>query len=181
MGGYRPMGMRLVMPTMPGLLLTLALLAGCGEGPEGDAAADGSGLSSPSASSASTPASTPAHGPVDFTEVAVVADPDAGGRVDERAVDLTDEAAFAEFVAQFDGSRMEDKLRAEIESADVPEGQVLAGAVVAIGCLPPSGLVAEYTDRGLMVAGIPDKREATVDCFAAVTSVAVVAVDASLV
>jgi hypothetical protein len=118
---------------------------------------------------------------VDFTEVAVVTQTNVGGEVDEKAVDLTDEAAFSAFTAQFEDSRMEDELRTAVEGADVAEGQTLVGAVVAVGCLPPAELEVELTDAGLMVTGVPDKRESTIDCFAAVTSVAVVAVDASLV
>lgn len=172
----------MVMRLILGLLLTLTLLAGCGEDTVVDRAGD---PSSPSGSSSSTPGSTssgaPSNGPVDFTQVAVVTETNVGGEVDEQAVDLTDEAAFAAFTSQFEDSRMEDRLRAEVASADVPDGQTLVGAVVAIGCLPPTGLVVENTQRGLTITGVLDKREATIDCFAAATSVAVVAVDASLV
>lgn len=176
MAGYRPMVMRLIL----GLLLTLTLLAGCGEDTAVDPAANGSGQSSPSGSSSSTPGSAPSSGPVDFTRIAVVTETNVGGQVDEKAVDLTDEAAFSAFTAQFEDSRMEDRLRAAVEEADVAEGQSLVGAVVAVGCLPPAEIEVELTDAGLMVTGVPAKREATIDCFAAVTSVAVVAVDASL-
>lgn len=171
----------MVMRLILGLLLTLTLLAGCGE----DTAVDPAGQSSPSGSSSSTPGSAssdaPGNGPVDFTEVAVVTETNVGGQVDEQAVDLTDEAAFSAFTSQFEDSRMEDKLRTAVEGADVAEGQTVVGAVVAVGCLPPTGIEVELTDAGLMVTGVPDKREATTDCFAAATSVAVVAVDAGLV
>jgi hypothetical protein len=170
----------MVMRLILGLLLILTLLAGCGE----DTAVDPAGESSPSGSSSSTPSSTsssaPSNGPVDFTEVAVVTQTNVGGEVDEQAVDLTDEAAFSAFTAQFEDSRMEDELRTAVAGADVAEGQTVVGAVVAVGCLPPAKVSVELTDAGLMVTGVPDKREATIDCFAAVTSVAVVAVDASL-
>jgi len=171
----------MVMRLILGLLLTLTLLAGCGE----DTAVDPAGQSSPSGSSSSAPGSTssdaPSNGPVDFTEVAVVTETNVGGQVDEVAVDLTDEAAFAAFTSQFEDSRMEDKLRTAVEGADVAEGQTVVGAVVAVGCLPPTDLVVENTQRGLAITGVPDKRERSINCFAAVTSVAVVAVDASLV
>lgn len=157
---HRPTRMRLIL----GVLLVLAVLVG------GCAADTGEKVDDP----------TPVRGPVAFESLAVVSETAVGGTVDPLAVDLGDRAAFVGFVAQFDGSRMEEKLRAEIESAQVAAGQVLVGAVVGAGCLPPTGLVVENTERGLTVSGIPDKREATIECFAPVTSVAVVAVDASL-
>lgn len=162
------MDMRLFL----GLLLALALLAGCGEGTPGLSPEEPtpSGRSAPSDGPAST-------GPVDFEQVAVVSETDAGGHVARRAVNLSDDDARARFLARFDGARMATALEAELAAARVEEGQVLAGAVVAIGCLPPEEVTVERTDQGLMISVAPDKSAAAFDCFAAVTSVAIVAVD----
>ena len=152
------------MRLISGVLLALALLlAGCAaEGPDERAAA---------------PTGT---GPVEFDQVAVVAAPAAGGVVDPRAVDLTDERTLAEFLGQFEGGRMATALDETIAGAEVGPGRALAGAVVAIGCLPPAALSVEVTDAGLEVAAVPDKSAPAVECLLPVTSVGVVEVDASL-
>lgn len=162
----------MVMRLLVGLLLALTLLAGCGEDTPGLSPAE------PTTSGSSAPSDGPAStGPVDFEQVAVVSETDAGGHVAREAVNLSDDDARARFLAQFDGARLATALEAEIAGARLAEGQVLAGAVVAIGCAPPEQVTVERTGQGLMISAVPDKSGAAVECFAAVTSVAVVAVD----
>lgn len=167
----------MVMRLILGLLLTLTLLSGCGDdaAPADDRAVD------PSASESRTPSQPPATGPVDFELVGIVSASAVGGAVANQGVDLSDDAALAEFEAQFESGRMGDLLETEIAGASVSEGQVLVGAVVAIGCLPPTDVTVRRTDAGLVVNAVETKPEKQVECFAPVTSVAIVAVDADQV
>lgn len=124
---------------------------------------------------------SPSPGPVEFEQVAVVASSAVGGAVAPEAVDLTDETALADFLGQFENSRMATALERTIAEADVADDQTLAGAVVAVGCLPPEAVSVELTDSGLEIVAVPDKQATAVECLLPVTSVGVVAVDASLV
>lgn len=159
-----------------GMLLALTvLLTGCGS--EG---ADEQADDPDPAETSSTP--TPTNGPVDFTHVGVVSESAAGGQVDPQAVDLSDDAALADFVVQFEDDRMAAALEAAVADAEVAEGETLVGAVVALGCVPPKEVTVERTEGGLEINAMPAKEsDPAVQCLVAITSVAVVTVDASLV
>ncbi|MGZ8738682.1 MAG: hypothetical protein ACXWW7_16075 [Nocardioides sp.] len=168
----------MTMRPILGLLLALTLLlAGCGSETPEEQADD----PTPAETTSSSPAPTPTNGPVDSDHVAVVSESDVGGKIAPVAVDLTDEAALADFVAQFEDGRMAAALEQAVAEADLAEGQTLVGAVVAIGCVPPKLVFLERTDAGLEMAAVPDKNaeHPQVECLVPVTSVGVAAVDES--
>ena len=151
------------------LLAPVLLLGGCASSESSD---------QPAGYAVPTSRST---GPVEFDQVAVVSSSAVGGAVAPQAVDLTDEAALADFLAQFENARMATALDRTIAEADVEDGETLVGAVVAVGCLPPEAVSVDLTDTGLEIVAVPDKQTTAVECLLPVTSVGVVAVDASLV
>jgi hypothetical protein len=59
----------------------------------------------------------------------------------------------------------------------VPSGQTLLGAVVAIGCDVPPGVTVQHADGGLAITALKVEKPRE-ECFAPVTTVALVAVDA---
>jgi hypothetical protein len=178
-------------PTLGALLLTAALatpaLAGCADD-GGDARAEDatSATASGSPSSASpsdlpstVPSASPStRGAIDFTEVALLSVTAAGGEVEYRATVLDDADAVSRFVAQFETAAMGDQLTTAVGEADVAEGQQLAAAVVSIGCDVPPGVTLRDLARGLAIVPLKVKSPLK-ECLAAVTTVALVAVDES--
>jgi hypothetical protein len=179
--------------TLGALLLRTALampaLAGCadsgnpatGDGNEGNDAADARTQDSTSPTASTTPsASLPSGAAVDFIEVALLSRTGGGGTVDYRATILDDRAAVKRFGARFRSPALGNQLQVAIRKADVPEGQVLAAAVVAIGCDVPPGVVVQQLDDGLAI--VPKEVTNPLrECLAPVTTTALVAVDESAV
>ena len=154
--------MRSLTRDLSGLLLVLALLlTGCGDDAGEDVAED--------------PAPTKSTQPVEPALLTLWSRSDAGGAVDPLVQPLDSEAAVAEFAAQFPDGAVATALQDEVAALDVPEGQVAAGAVVAIGCDPPTDATVEVTDRGVEVTSPPVKSDK--QCLVAVTTIAIVAAD----
>jgi hypothetical protein len=158
------------MRRLLGLLIVLLLLAAgttsCGSD-SGDAADDASG--SP------TPTAPPSDPPVDPVTVAILSRTAAGGEVSPRAVPLPDAAAVARFAEQFVDPAFGREIAARVRATDVPSGRRLMGAVVAIGCDVPDSVTVTVTADGVSI--VADKAASPVpECFAAVTSVALVLV-----
>jgi hypothetical protein len=175
--------------TLGALLLTAALaapaLAGCADDsdPRAEEAATptASGTAPPADSPSGSPSQSPSTtgGTGDFTEVALLRLTGGGGRVGHRATVLDDPAAVDRFAAQFRGEALGNQLMAAIREADVPQGRTLAAAVVSIGCDVPPGVTVEKLEGGLAI--LPLKvRSPLPECLAAVTTVALVAVDDSM-
>lgn len=173
------------------LLLTTALataaLAGCaddGEDTRAEDAASGTASGSPSSASPSDLSSSPlsatpsTRGAVDFAEVALLSETAAGGEVEHRATVLDDAAAVNGFAAQFESGAMSEQLTTAVRKADVAEGQELAAAVVSIGCDVPPGVTVQRLERQLVILPLKVKSPLK-ECLAAVTTVALVAVDES--
>ena len=154
----------------PALLAAVVLLAGCGDSTS-DSASDAA-----SQSSSTTPSDEPteAAGP---QTIAIVSQTAAGGEVDLNAVPVDDDAALHEFTAQFNKAGLEEKIATAVAGATVPEGYTVMGAVVAIGCdVPPDVSVEEGPDGWVITPHkVPSPLQ---ECFAPVTSVAIVAVPA---
>ena len=134
---------------------------------------------SPSDLPSAPPSAAPStRGAVDFTEVALLSVTAAGGEVEYRATVLDDAAAVSRFAAQFENGAMGDQLTTAVREADVAEGQELAAAVVSIGCDVPPGVTVQKLERGLAILPLKVKSPLK-ECLAAVTTVALVAVDES--
>ena len=178
-------------PTLGALLLTAALatpaLAGCaddGGDTRAEDAASSTASGSPSSASPSDVTSSPtsgaasARGAVDFTEVALLSETAAGGEVENRATVLDDASAVSQFAAQFENGALSDQLTTAVQDADVAEGQELAAAVVSIGCDVPPGVTVQKVEGGVAILPLKVKSPLK-ECLAAVTTVALVAVDES--
>lgn len=163
-------------------LLLLIAAAGCGDDGGEDTRAD-----DPSASGAESPADEPTatdtgpagEGDVDFTEVGLLSETNAGGEVSRRPTVLDSPAAIEDFAAGVEGS-LADEIASAAADAEVPEGQVLVGTVVALGCDVPPGVRVTRTPDGIEVTALKvatPKQE----CFAPVTSVSLLTVDADAV
>jgi hypothetical protein len=172
--------------TFGALLLTAALataaLAGCAND-GGDTRAEDAASGTASASPSDLPSAAPSRAPstpgaVDFTEVALLSETAAGGEVEHRATVLDDASAVNGFAAQFETGAMSDELTTAVREADVAEGQELAAAVVSIGCDVPPGVTVQKLEGGVAILPLKVKSPLK-ECFAPVTTVALVAVDES--
>jgi hypothetical protein len=137
--------------TLGVLALVAVTLAGCGD----DDSADGDVQTDPT--------------PV-ITQVDLLTATAAGGSVTTTATELPDDQAVREYAAQFRNDQLGGEIVAAAEKAEVPDGQQLAAAVVAVGCEVPSDVAGTYVDGEVHVhATVPvtDKR-----CLAPITSVA---------
>src|SRR5829696_674609 len=158
------------------VLLALLVLAGCGDSASDSASDPAIPPSSTSASASSSP-SAPSESPATPQTVAIVSQTAAGGKVDLTAVPVEDDAARQAFTAQFRRAGLDEKIARAVAGATIPEGYALMGAVVAIGCDVPPGVAVEQGPDGWVVT--PQKVPSPLqECFAPVTSVAIVAVPA---
>lgn len=150
---------------LSGLLLGLWGLGGCGEPQPG-----------PGPQPAPAPAPPVAvSGDAEAVSVAVVTASNAGGEVRPYATALAGPAALRDFVSPLAPSAR-ISVREAVQAAEVPADRLLLGAVVAIGCEPPSSLQVDRTAQGYrVVAQVP---KPGVQCLVPMTSVALVHVPA---
>ncbi len=162
------------------LLLTL-LVVGCGGGDAGradDPAADPT-RTSPSGPASGSPASPSSgagtdDGPAEgWRLVEIVHATAAGGEVVTTPVPVSDSQALADFTSQFERPDLRREMQRVIRGAATPAGYQLVAAVIAIGCDVPPGVT--YVDGQVY----PQKVAKPLgECFAAVTSVAILEVPA---
>lgn len=178
---------RLLSAAAPAALLAV-LLAGCGTEGDGDADARGEDASptastspgEPSSSADPTDAGSTSTGGVDFEEVAILHGTAEGGTTATSPVLLDSQAAVDAFASGFSGRNLAEKIRSTYDSTDIPEGTALVAATISVGCDVPPGVTVVSGQEGLQVIGkkvVSPLRE----CFAPVTSVALVLVDAGAV
>jgi hypothetical protein len=165
----------LLGPVLPTLLLA-ALLGGCGDATSDSASDPAPERTLPTAAASSMPTVDPSSG-LEAQTIAIVSQTAVGGRVDLDAVPLADDAAQQEFGAQFNRPGMSRKIARTVASATVPEGYTVMGAVVMVGCDVPPDVTATQSADGWVITPGPVASPLK-ECFAAVTSVAIVAVPA---
>ncbi|MBF4763499.1 hypothetical protein ISU07_10205 [Nocardioides islandensis] len=159
------------------VLLVALVLAGCGDAASDTASDPAPSTGTPTDSASTSPPTVDPSSGVEAQTVAILSQTAAGGRVDLNAVPLADEGARHEFAAQFNRPNMENKIARAVASATIPEGFTLMGAVVSIGCDVPPGVTVTQSPDGWVVQ--PDPVASPLkECFAAVTTVALVAVPA---
>jgi hypothetical protein len=166
--------MRLLLGTTAAVLALT--LAGCADDGS-DTANDPSGQESSSAGPTTTPTEPTPTETVESQTIAIVSETAAGGAVDLHAVPVGDAAARQEFTAQFERGSLDRKIADAVAAATIPEGYTVMAAVVAIGCdVPPDVTVTQEGGEWVLTPHkVPSPLQ---ECFAAVTSVAVVAVPA---
>ena len=156
-------------------MLLAGLFAGCGDDTS-DASDPVPERTRPTAAASSMPTVDPSDG-LEPQTIAIVAQTAVGGRTDLNAVPLGDAAARQEFAAQFNRPGMGRKIAQAVASATVPEGYTVMGAVVSISCDVPPGVAVSRSADGWVLK--PRKVDSPLqECFAPVTSVAIVAVPA---
>jgi hypothetical protein len=171
---------RLLGSVLPALVAVTVLASGCGDD-EGSSASDESASASASASPSTGTPTVPATGDaVDFEVVDTMTETAAGGTVSEVAVPLGDQAAVDEFTAQFKPDRLPTRVNDAVAGADVPDGMLLYGAVIEVGCDAPSAFNLVAGEAGLEVTAEKVPSPLT-ECFAPMTTVAVFLVPASAV
>lgn len=143
----------------------LALTAGCGD--------ERGSTSPPAEASPSTGTPGPTGDP--WAEIAIVTGTAAGGEVSTEPVRVDTQEALDAFVAQFERSDLADKVVGAVSGAELPEGWVPVAAVISIGCDVPPGVNVD-TSAGLVITAQKVTKPMQ-ECFAAMTSVVVLAVD----
>jgi hypothetical protein len=151
--------------------LALLLAAGCGEEEPGTVSDE----PAPTPSSLAPESPEPGDEQVDFELVEAITETAAGGTVNETAVSLNDDQAVAEFVSQFTNDTMSSRIQDLVRETKVPDGVLIYGAVVAIGCDPAPDVRVLNGDSGLTITA-EEIMSPTSECFAAMTTVAVVLV-----
>jgi hypothetical protein len=148
-----------------------AAVTGCGSdaGTASDPATD--------PASSSTRSSSSSAGGLDFDEVALVSQTAAGGRVSPEPVPLDGAAAVSAFTDRFRSPGLGRRVARAVRRADLPPGRALLGAVVAVGCDVPPGVRVEDSGAGPEITALPVESPKQ-ECFAPVTTVAVVSVPA---
>jgi hypothetical protein len=108
-------------------------------------------------------------GDADAVAVGVVSASHADGEVSQYAIVLRGRRQVRGFVAPL-APHLQGEVRRAVRTADVPDGRLLFGAVVAIGCDTPTGITVDHTWDGYQVtAQVP---KSGIQCLVPVTSVA---------
>jgi hypothetical protein len=153
----------------------LALFLVTGLGACGDDGEDGRDTGASDATSATGSPTSGGNGSVEFELVDTFTATSAGGEVSDAAVALSDDAAVQSFVAQFSAGDLADQVEDTVAGTDVPPGQELYGAVVAIGCDAPDQVTVARSGSDVVITPVqvPSPKS---ECFAPMTTVALVLV-----
>src|SRR4051794_27548902 len=110
------------------------------------------------------------------TQVALLTGTSAGGEVTAEPTPLPDAAAVDAYAAQFRNDELQGEIVSTAQQTDVPDGEQLAAAVVAVGCEVPKEVVGTGSGSDLALhAPLPSP---TKQCFAPITTVALVLIPA---
>ncbi|WP_323793707.1 hypothetical protein [Nocardioides sp.] len=165
------------------VLLAGGLLTGCGSETDTEAidpAASPTPSSTPSSTPTTAPSSTQTDGdaaePVDYDVVAMPSMTAAGGRTSPMLTPVSTPDELDTFVSQFRLEEFADQVRTEATEAGERgyDGQLWA-AIVSVGCDVPPGVFVEEGEAGYLVTPLKVK-DPLQECFAAVTTVALVAI-----
>jgi hypothetical protein len=167
--------------TLGALLLTTLLLAGCGDDTDGGRADDPASPSTTTQSPSRSPSQSPTEEPSlpdgqsgdGWRLVEIVHATDVDGRVSTTPTPVRNRAEVEEFSAQFTRPQMQEEILRVVEQHQPAEGTELVAAVIAIGCDVPPGVT--YVDGEIRALKV---RTSGVQCMAAVTSVAILEVEA---
>ncbi|QCW51504.1 hypothetical protein FE634_15770 [Nocardioides dongxiaopingii] len=174
----------------PALLLGVLLcpvVAGCGSEDAGTDTTDPGPSDQPTSTATSDPGEEPSEEPTEEPSdapadgstgapevVEVLHATAAGGSTTEQFVRVDDEQQLADFVAQFSDDAFAEEVRVAAAAVAAGPGTAYA-AVAAVGCdVPPVDVEATAEDVYVVVVGkVPGP---DVECFAPVTTVAVMSV-----
>lgn len=145
----RTLGTLLVLPVLFGLLV------GCGE--------------------EETPDEAQA---LDYEVLEIVSETAAGGTVSPELTPLPGPDELTAFTDQFESTAFREEVAAAVQEHEPREGFAVGAAVVAIGCDVPPGVSVEAEGDGYTVAA-DEVADPLPECFAPVTTVAVVEVPQS--
>ncbi len=170
---------RFLGSVLPAVLLAGALagsLAGCGDDEPGTVTDD----PAPTASPTPSPTKGTTGDEVDFDLVEMITETAAGGATAATAVPLNDDLAVQEFTSQFETDTITTRIQDAVDRAEITEDMLLYGAVVSIGCDSPTDVHVTSGDQGLVITAqkVPSPLP---ECFAPMTTVALVLVPASAV
>ncbi|QIG41562.1 hypothetical protein G5V58_01155 [Nocardioides anomalus] len=169
-----------VLPTVL-LAVLLTGLTACGDD-SGTVADDPPRSATPTPSSSDSPGGDDRPGPgdpVEFELVTTLTETAARGDVSTEAVPLPDDPAVQQFVAAFT-EPLQASVEQAVAGAAVPDDMQLYGAVVNVGCDAPDQVQVVENAGALQVIAekVPDPKR---ECFAPMTTVALVLVPASAV
>jgi hypothetical protein len=174
------MSMRRLLGSVVPAVLLLALPAGalsaCGD--ESGSVADDPAPTASQDPSGSTKG--PSGEEVDFEVVAVLTETAAGGTTSPAGVPLGDQDAVLAFTEQFETDALPTRIQDAVAGTEVPDDMLLYGAVVAIGCDTPTDLTVIDSGSGILI-GAQQVADPMPECFAPMTTVALVLVPASAV
>ncbi|WP_121253849.1 hypothetical protein [Nocardioides ferulae] len=160
-------------------VLVVALAAGCGDesGEVADPAPTESTIERPGETPGETATGYEVGDVVPHERVALITESAAGGEVSPQAVVIDDADDLARFVAGFDSDRLLDEVTAAVDEATPDPDEAVVAALVDLGCDPPEEVVVLRTGQGVRVARA-DKPDSELNCFVAMTTVAVLTVPA---
>jgi hypothetical protein len=164
---------------LPALTLVAALaasLAACGDDDSGSVAKDPATTASTASQQTESP-TDPSEEPFGYRLVDMITVTAAGGQPSAEASALGDDASVRRFVAQFTNDGLARQVRDSVARTEVPEGQTLYGAVVALGCDSPTDVEVDVTAGGVAITAQPVPSPLP-ECLAPMTTVALVLVDA---
>ncbi|WP_134741316.1 hypothetical protein [Nocardioides sp. 503] len=164
---------RTLGPLLP-LTLLAALLAGCGD--DDGTVAEDPPPSSPSASPSQTPPSdepSPDEPASDEPVVVALVSETGGGGTSSDVLAPVDGPGLDAFLTQVDSATLGEEVRAAVRGHDLPSGHSQGAAVVSVGCdVPPEVFVTQVDGAWTVTpAKVASPRQ---ECYAAVTTVAVV-------
>jgi len=165
-----------VLPAAMLVVLAATALAGCGDDDSSSVAKDPATTGS-TASTGSQPTGSPSADPSGYQLVDLITVTAAGGTASGTAAPLSDDSSVQEFVSQFTNDDLVRQVEDSVAKTAVPDGQALYAAVIAVGCDSPTAVNVDVAGSAVTITAqkVPSPKP---ECFAPMTTVALVLVDA---